>query len=107
MLEGIIEKEDKPKQKPGKPWETVGRFLSFEEAEDKRNQLLQTWERDNIRGMQAKIRRTNSPIGFVVKARLHPDFEPKKEVKKKNAKSRKNSKKNTKQPKFEIDPPSV
>ena len=102
-----MEKEEQQKTKPGKPWETVGRFLSFEEAEDKRNQLSPTWERDNIRGMQAKIRRTKSPAGFVVKLRLHPDFEPKKVEKKKNAKSRKNSKKNTKQPKFEINSSSV
>lgn len=86
---------------PGKPWKNVARFTAFEDADNKRSQLLKQWETNKVQGMQVKVRRTNSPAGFVVKTRLHPDFEPKQETKKKNGKNSKRNKKNSDRGKFD------
>ena len=85
----------------GKPWKNIARFSAFEDADNKRSELLKQWEANKVQGMQVKVRRTNSPPGFVVKTRLHPDFELKQETKKKNGKNSKRNKKNSNRGKFD------
>jgi len=68
---------------------------SFEEADAIRSKLLRIWDIDpKHEGMQVKVRWLPSKNKFVVKTRLHPDFEPKKEEKKRG-RSRKRNKKNS------------
>ena len=89
---------DSAASKPaGKPWKNTARFSAFVDADQKRVELLKRWEDNSVEGMQVKIKRMNSPAGFVVKTRLHPDFEPKleKKKKKKNGKNSKRNKKNS------------
>ena len=51
--------------------------------------------------MQVKVKHMPSRDQFVVKVRLHPDFEPTKEKPKKNGKNRKRNKKDTGGGKFD------
>ena len=88
-------KEEESKEiKHGKPWNVAATFSTYEEANDYRNQKLSVWEEQKAEGMQVKVKRRRSDERFVVKTRLHPDFEPKlkkekKSGKRKNRKSRK------------------
>jgi hypothetical protein len=78
--------------KPGKPWKNDSYHESYESADKLRNKLISIWESDEKhKGMQVKVKRSHSRNQFVVKTRLHPDFEVKKESKngKKSRKSRK------------------
>ena len=78
-----------------KPWKNESFHISFEEADSIRNKLLRIWESDKKdEGMQVKIKFMPSKNKFVVKTRLHPDFETKKEEKK-SGKNRKRNKKNS------------
>ena len=80
---------------PNKPWKNESFHSSFEEADAIRSKLLRIWKEDpKYKGMQVKVRWMPSKNKFVVKTRLHPDFEPEKE-KKKSGKSRKRNKKNS------------
>ena len=80
---------------PNKPWKNESFHITFEEADSIRNKLLRIWESDKKHeGMQVKIKYMSSKNKFVVKTRLHPDFEVKKENKK-NGKNRKRNKKNS------------
>jgi len=80
---------------PNKPWKNESFHSSFEEADSVRNKLLRIWKTDiKHEGMQVKVRWMSSKNKFVVKTRLHPDFEPKKEEKK-SGKSRKRNKKDS------------
>ena len=63
------------------PWDVVGRFNSFPEADKARNSILE--ESDTL---QAKVRRLSKD--YVVKTRLHPELRPKN-----NKKNRKKGKK--------------
>ena len=77
----------------GKPWQNKASYGSFEEADKARKELLEVFKDPKHEGMQVKVRRY--PSGkFVLKTRLHPDFETKKENKK-NGKNRKRNKKNS------------
>ena len=77
----------------GKLWKNESYHETFKEADAFRSKLLNIWEGDEKhKGMQVKVRRLSSR--FVVKTRLHPDFEPVKETKKRG-KSRKRNKKNS------------
>ena len=67
------------------PWDIVGRFNSFPEADKARNSILE--ESDTL---QAKVRRLSE--NYVVKTRLHPELRPKNN--KKNRKKGKKSKSN-------------
>lgn len=70
------------KQVINKPWKNESFHATFEEADAVRNKLLSTWsENKDHEGMQTKVKRLSDR--YVVKTRLHPDFEPKKEEKKK------------------------
>ena len=97
--------EIKPAIKPGKPWKNEGYYTSFEEADAIRQKLNRIWEgNDQHKGMQVKVKWSNARQQFVVKTRLHPDFEPKKELKKettKNGKGKRRNKKNTDRTKFD------
>ena len=68
--------------KQGKPWDIIARFTSYDEANKKRNELITSWEVTEQPGMQAKVKRTSEDL-YVVKTRMHPDFEPKNSKKKK------------------------
>jgi len=79
-----------------KPWKNESFHFSFEEADSIRNKLLRIWESDKkYEGMQVKIKYMSSKNKFVVKTRLHPDFEIKKKEIKKSGKNRKRNKKNS------------
>ena len=78
-----------------KPWKNESFHASFKEADSTRNKLIRIWDNDSkYEGMQVKVKWMASKNKFVVKTRLHPDFEPKKEEKKRG-KSRKRNKKNS------------
>ena len=80
---------------PNKPWKNESFHPTFEEADSIRSKLLRIWKEDKkYEGMQAKVKWMPSKNRFVVKTRLHPDFEVKKEEKKRG-KSRKRNKKNS------------
>ena len=81
--------------KNGKPWDNDSTFDSFAAADKRRNQKIKEWEEKNIEGMQVKVKRRNSDGKYLVKVRLHPDFEPKKEKKKKNGKNSRRNKKDS------------
>ena len=83
----------------GKPWTDSGRFDSYKSADEFRTNLLNKWSQENLEGMQVKIRRRTNPERFVVKTRLHPDFEPKEE--KKHGKNKRRNKKNSTRRKFD------
>jgi len=77
-----------------KPWKIESFHITFEEADAIRSKLIRIWSSsEKHKGMQVKIKYLRSRNQFVVKTRLHPDFEEKKE--KKNGKSRKRNKKNS------------
>jgi len=88
-------KEEETKAiKQGKPWNVAATFNSFKEADEFRTQKLLIWEENSKEGMQIKVRRRRSDERFVVKIRLHPDFEPKLEKKeKKRGKGKKKGRK--------------
>ena len=78
-----------------KLWKNESFHSFFEEADSIRNKLLRIWENDSKhKGMQVKIKFMSSKNKFVVKTRLHPDFEKKKESKKRG-KNRKRNKKDS------------
>ena len=78
-----------------KPWKNESFHNTFEEADIIRNKLINIWKEDpKHKGMQAKVKWMPSKDKFVVKTRLHPDYEPKKEEKK-SGKGRKRNKKNS------------
>ena len=88
------EEEIKPVH-TGKLWKYDSFYETYEEADLKRQKLLQIWDKnEEHKGMQIKIKRLNSRNQFVVKTRLHPDFEPVKKEKKKNVKRSKKNKRN-------------
>ena len=67
---------------PGKPWKDDSFHQTYESADSLRNKLLRIWKNDEKhKGMQVKIHFLSSKNQFVVKTRLHPDFETKKEKK--------------------------
>ena len=84
-----------------KPWNRDSSHNSFKSADTARNKLLALWSEDpkKYTGMQIKIRRMSGDT-YVVKTRLHPDFDrPAKEKKIRGKDSRRN-KKNSSQGKF-------
>jgi glutamine amidotransferase-like uncharacterized protein len=107
MKEEIAEKEI---IKNGKPWNVVATFNSYNEADSYRNNKIDVWLKQEVKGMQAKVKRRADDT-FVVKTRLHPDFEPKvekkKEKKRGKGKNRNPSKRNTDEGKSEVVSPSV
>ena len=84
-----------------RPWHKSTLHDSFEAADTARNKLLDVWLNDPVKytGMQVKVKRMSGEK-FVVKFRLHPDFEPVKEEKKTHGKSSRRNKKNSSQRKF-------
>ena len=99
--------EEKTQIKPGKAWDTIATFDNFDDASKLRESYKYRWEAINDEGMQVKIRRT-AEGRFVVKTRLHPDFDIKSNKKgKKSGKNRNNSKGNTNKGKAKIPTTSV
>ena len=83
-----------------KRWKYESYHNSYESADSIRNKLLRIWKDDDKhKGMQVKVHFLSSRNQFVVKTRLHPDFEPAK--KKKNVKRSKKNKRNNEGGKFD------
>jgi len=92
--------EEKEVVKIGKPWKYDSFHKTFESADILRNKLLRIWETDGKhKGMQVKVHFLSSRNQFVVKTRLHPNFEPNK--KKKNVKRNKKNKRTDEGRKFD------
>lgn len=88
--------------KPGKSWKNDSFHFNFESADALRNKLLRIWKDDDKhKGMQVKVHFLSSRNQFVVKTRLHPDFELPKKGKNKNAKRSKKNKRNHEGGKFD------
>ena len=83
----MLNDNEKEVVKQGKPWTNIATFSEYDKALSLKTKLLE--EKPDH---QTKIKLLSS--GFVVKSRLHPDLQPKKEVKK-NGKNRKSRKRNT------------
>jgi len=78
------------KQVINKPWKNKSFHETFEQADSVRNKLISIWsESKEHEGMQAKVKRLSDR--YVVKTRLHPDFEVKEE--KKSGKGKRRNKK--------------
>jgi hypothetical protein len=86
ILEDTLKEDNNKSVKNGKPWESSASYSKFLEADKHREELKTEWASKNIEGMQVKVKRQASTGKFVVKTRLHPDFEPKKIKKKKKKK---------------------
>ena len=74
----------------GKPWNIKALYNSYKEADQARNNLLETFKNPQHAGMQVKVHR-RADDKFALKTRLHPDFEVKKE--KKRGKNKRRNKK--------------
>ena len=90
--------------KHGKPWNVEAVFTTFKEADSARNEKLKAWQENNKEGMQVKIHRRRSDEKFMLKTRLHPDFEVKPTKEKKNGKNKRSRKSNTKKRDNKFDP---
>jgi len=91
----MSEEQEQEAVKINKPWKKESYHPTFESADAIRNKLLRIWENDEShKGMQAKVHYLSSRNQFVVKTRLHPDFEPIKEKKKNVKRNKKNKRDN-------------
>ena len=82
------------KENINKSWKNESYHSTYEQANLIRNKLLDIWTKDDQhKGMQVKIKRLSRR--YVVKTRLHPDFDVPK-VEKKGKKRGKNSRRNRK-----------
>tara|TARA_R100000008_G_scaffold86793_1_gene81631 strand:+ start:1457 stop:1741 length:285 start_codon:yes stop_codon:yes gene_type:complete len=89
------------KQVFNKPWKNDSFHATFEEADTVRKKLINIWsENKEHEGMQAKVKRLSDR--YVVKTRLHPDFDIKEE--KKNGKGKRRNKKNSSRGKSDTPP---
>jgi hypothetical protein len=87
MEEETLEPEPKAPVKNGRPWTNNSFHISYQNADEKRNDLKSIWEADEShKGMQVKVKYMPSRDQFVVKTRLHPDFVKEKKKGKKNVK---------------------
>tara|TARA_R110000824_G_scaffold5670_2_gene26021 strand:+ start:5531 stop:5842 length:312 start_codon:yes stop_codon:yes gene_type:complete len=103
-----MKEEEKKEIKHGKPWNVAATFNTYKEADQYRNEKISIWEKQNVEGMQAKVKRRRSDERFVVKIRLHPDFEPKRKEKKSGKRKNRNSRKgNTSKRKVQVVETSV
>tara|TARA_R110000824_G_scaffold24633_2_gene86539 strand:- start:98 stop:400 length:303 start_codon:yes stop_codon:yes gene_type:complete len=93
--------KEKEVVKISKPWKNDSYHQAFESADALRNKLLRIWKNDDRhKGMQVKVHFLPSRNQFVVKTRLHPNFEPVKQ-KKKNVKRTKKNKRNNEGGKYD------
>tara|TARA_B100001094_G_C18176744_1_gene798311 strand:- start:2586 stop:2888 length:303 start_codon:yes stop_codon:yes gene_type:complete len=75
------------KEKINKSWNNKSFHETYESADSARNKLLNIWaENEQHKGMQVKVKRMSQR--YVVKTRLHPDFEEPKPINKKKEKKR-------------------
>tara|TARA_R110000851_G_scaffold329628_1_gene501688 strand:- start:4259 stop:4528 length:270 start_codon:yes stop_codon:yes gene_type:complete len=88
-------KEETTTVKTGKPWDILGYFNSYVDACSAREEIVAKWKIDNKEGMESKIKLRRSPRRFVVKTRLHPDFDQKPNKKSKKKTVSKNKKETT------------
>jgi hypothetical protein len=81
-------KSTKPAHKQGTSWKTAFRAPSYEEADHRRNKLLQGWNAEGVKNMQIKVKWLASTGSFIVKTRQDPTAtpEPKKKSEKKGEK---------------------
>jgi len=80
-----------------KPWNKNSSHSTYETADATRKKLLETWSKDSEKyaGMQVKVKRMSGDV-FVVKTRLHPDFDKPSTSKKEKKPRGKNSRRNRK-----------
>ena len=81
-----------------KPWKNESFHTTFEEADYIRSKLLRIWKLDEkYKGMQVKVKWSSANQKFVVKTRIHPDFELAKQIKetKNNGKGKRRNQKNS------------
>ncbi len=89
-----MEDNEENKIVDGKPWKNEAYFETYTEASIKRDNMLAAWlGKEECKGRQVKVKRLSDR--YVVKTRLHPDFDPK-PTKKKEKKRGKNSRRNRK-----------
>ena len=83
-------KEETIAVQPGKPWDILGYFDSYDKAALAREEIVSKWKSEGKEGMESKIKLRRSSRRFVVKTRLHPDFDqkPSKKSKKKKEKTK-------------------
>ena len=87
----MIEKKEEKTHVEGPPWKTAGRFSTFEEADQRRLELVM--EED----LQVKVRWARLRDDFVVKTRIDPEVASKEELQAKRAeKKRRKAKLNKK-----------
>jgi len=86
------------KQIFNKPWKNESFHKTYKEADTVRNKLVATWsESEEYKGMQAKVKKLSDR--YVVKTRVHPEFEVNEE--KKDGKSKRRNKKTPSGGKFD------
>ena len=78
------------KQVINKPWKNESFHQTYKEADAARSKLVNVWsESKDHEGMQIKVKRLSDR--YVIKTRLHPEFEVKEE--KKSGKGKRRNKK--------------
>ena len=91
---------------PGKSWKNEGYYSTFEQADAVRQKLVRIWKSNaEHKGMEVKVKWSKSKNSFIVKTRLHPDHEPKKQekVKKKSGKNSRRNRQNSSGGKYDIN----
>ena len=63
---------DKRVNKQGAPWKTAYRAVNYEDADNRRNELLHGWKSEGVSDMQVKVKWMPSTDSFVVKTRKNP-----------------------------------
>jgi len=83
-------KSTKAVHQQGVPWKTAFRASSYEEADQRRNELLHGWNTEGVKNMQIKVKWLASTGNFIIKVRRDPTVtpEPKKPEKKGEKKGR-------------------
>jgi len=74
--------------KPGRPWDILGYYDTYEEASEARAEIVSAWEAEKIEGMESKIKLRRQPRRFVIKARAPSSFNEKTEKTKKKTKKK-------------------
>mgnify|MGYP003129622080 CR=1 FL=1 len=72
----------------GRPWDVVAKYTSFQEADKKRNDLLEKDDKNNVKVRKLSDLNTKP---FVVKSRIKEEFIVKKEQTKKKKSTKKKS----------------
>jgi len=85
--------------KPGRPWDILGYYDTYDEASEARAEIVAGWEAEKKEGMESKIKQRRLPRRFVVKTRSPSNTDKQVE------KTKKKPKKKNEQLKFGSDIP--